>query len=92
MTTDVPHDLFALFLQVGLLSPAWYFKWDGQIRTQLQYLSYSVLDQRAFRGMVDVCLHDEGISTDKFHARGPCGLKELTSYKYVVAGNGQIRE
>lgn len=33
-----------------------------------------------------------GISTDKFHARGPCGLEELCSYKYVVHGNGQIRE
>jgi len=33
-----------------------------------------------------------GISTDKFHARGPCGLRELTSYKYVVHGDGQIRE
>jgi glutamate-5-semialdehyde dehydrogenase len=32
-----------------------------------------------------------GISTDKFHARGPCGLKELTSYKYVVYGAGQVR-
>ncbi len=32
-----------------------------------------------------------GISTDKFHARGPCGLIELTSYKYVVHGDGQIR-
>ncbi|MEX2174030.1 MAG: glutamate-5-semialdehyde dehydrogenase [Pirellulaceae bacterium] len=32
-----------------------------------------------------------GISTDKFHARGPCGLKELTTYKYVVFGDGQIR-
>ena len=32
-----------------------------------------------------------GISTDKFHARGPCGIEELTSYKYVVQGNGQIR-
>lgn len=32
-----------------------------------------------------------GISTDKFHARGPCGLKELTSYKYIAFGNGQIR-
>jgi len=32
-----------------------------------------------------------GISTDKFHARGPCGLRELTSYKYVVEGQGQIR-
>ena len=32
-----------------------------------------------------------GISTDKFHARGPCGLVELTSYKYVVYGDGQVR-
>ena len=33
-----------------------------------------------------------GISTDKIHARGPCGLHELTSYKYVVYGDGQVRE
>jgi glutamate-5-semialdehyde dehydrogenase len=33
-----------------------------------------------------------GISTDKFHARGPCGLLELTSYKYVVHGDGQVRD
>ena len=32
-----------------------------------------------------------GISTDKIHARGPMGLQELTSYKYVVRGSGQIR-
>ncbi len=32
-----------------------------------------------------------GISTDKFHARGPCGLRELTSYKYIVRGDGHIR-
>jgi glutamate-5-semialdehyde dehydrogenase len=32
-----------------------------------------------------------GISTDKFHARGPCGLKELTSYKWIVRGEGQVR-
>ncbi len=32
-----------------------------------------------------------GISTDKFHARGPVGLEGLTSQKYVVLGNGQIR-
>ena len=31
------------------------------------------------------------ISTQKLHARGPMGLKELTSYKYVIEGNGQIR-
>lgn len=33
-----------------------------------------------------------GISTDKFHARGPCGIEELTSYKYVVYGRGQVRK
>ncbi len=32
-----------------------------------------------------------GISTQKLHARGPMGLKELTSYKYIIKGNGQIR-
>ncbi len=33
-----------------------------------------------------------GISTDKLHARGPMGLEELTTYKWVVEGDGQIRE
>ena len=33
----------------------------------------------------------EKARTDKFHARGPCGLRELTSYKYVVQGTGQLR-
>ena len=33
-----------------------------------------------------------GISTDKFHARGPCGINELTSYKYVVYGQTHLRE
>jgi glutamate-5-semialdehyde dehydrogenase len=33
-----------------------------------------------------------GISTDKFHARGPCGLRELTTTKWVVYGDGQIRD
>jgi glutamate-5-semialdehyde dehydrogenase len=32
-----------------------------------------------------------GISTDKLHARGPMGLEELTTYKYLVTGDGQIR-
>ena len=32
-----------------------------------------------------------GISTDKFHARGPCGLRELTTYKWIVSGEGQVR-
>jgi glutamate-5-semialdehyde dehydrogenase len=33
-----------------------------------------------------------GISTDKLHARGPMGLEELTSYKFVVFGSGQLRK
>lgn len=33
-----------------------------------------------------------GISTDKLHARGPMGLEELTTYKFVISGKGQIRE
>ena len=32
-----------------------------------------------------------GISTQKLHARGPMGLRELTTTKYIVVGNGQIR-
>ena len=32
-----------------------------------------------------------GISTQKLHARGPMGLKELTSYKYQIVGTGQVR-
>ena len=33
-----------------------------------------------------------GISTDKLHARGPMGLEELTTYKYIISGDGQVRE
>ncbi|MDO8525477.1 MAG: glutamate-5-semialdehyde dehydrogenase [Candidatus Omnitrophota bacterium] len=33
-----------------------------------------------------------GISTDKIHARGPMGMEELTSYKYIIYGNGQVRK
>jgi glutamate-5-semialdehyde dehydrogenase len=32
-----------------------------------------------------------GISTDRLHARGPMGLKELCSYKYLIDGDGQVR-
>jgi len=32
-----------------------------------------------------------GISTDRLHARGPMGLKELCSYKWLVTGSGQVR-
>ncbi len=33
---------------------------------------------------------ETGISTNRLHARGPMGLNELTTYKYVIAGNGQV--
>lgn len=33
-----------------------------------------------------------GISTDKLHARGPCGLRELTSYKWIIRGTGHVRQ
>ena len=33
-----------------------------------------------------------GISTDRLHARGPMGLRELCTYKYIIRGNGQVRE
>ena len=32
-----------------------------------------------------------GISTQRLHARGPMGLRELNTYKYIIKGNGQIR-
>jgi glutamate-5-semialdehyde dehydrogenase len=32
-----------------------------------------------------------GISTDKLHARGPMGLEELTTYKYIINGSGQLK-
>jgi glutamate-5-semialdehyde dehydrogenase len=32
-----------------------------------------------------------GISTQKLHARGPMGLRELCTYKYIIRGNGQVR-
>ena len=34
---------------------------------------------------------DLGISTQKLHARGPMGLKELTTQKFIIRGNGQVR-
>jgi glutamate-5-semialdehyde dehydrogenase len=33
-----------------------------------------------------------GNSTQKLHARGPIGVRELTTYKYLVQGSGQVRE
>ena len=33
-----------------------------------------------------------GISTTKLHARGPMGIKEITTYKYIISGNGEVRD
>ena len=33
-----------------------------------------------------------GIATGKFHARGPVGIRELTTYKWIAYGNGQIKQ
>ncbi|MGH7002035.1 MAG: aldehyde dehydrogenase family protein, partial [Stellaceae bacterium] len=35
---------------------------------------------------------ETGISTNRLHARGPMGLRELTTYKYVIRGDGQVRK
>ena len=57
----------------------------------------AVLARKAYRV---ITLHDGGefgfggeigISTQKLHARGPMGVRELTSLKYVISGNGQVR-
>ena len=40
---------------------------------------------------LEKCLYYYGISTQKMHARGPMGLKELTAYKYIISGEGQVR-
>jgi glutamate-5-semialdehyde dehydrogenase len=35
---------------------------------------------------------ETGISTNRLHARGPMGLRELTTYKYLIHGHGQVRK
>ena len=44
----------------------------------------------------EMCIRDSGgeigIATGKFHARGPVGVDQLTSFKYIVSGNGQTRD
>lgn len=60
----------------------------GQIDAAAVYVNAST----AFTDGAEFGLGAEiGISTQKFHARGPLGLRELTSYKWVILGDGQIR-
>ena len=42
-------------------------------------------------GKTEIVESEMGISTQKLHARGPMGLRELTTYKYIVTGDGQTR-
>ena len=52
---------------------------------------YVNASQRFTEGFEFVLGAEIGISTQKLHARGPMGLKEMTTYKYLIDGNGQIR-
>ena len=54
-------------------------------------LSVAILPELAVGGMQLFSAESTGISTDKLHARGPVGLEGLTSQKYVVFGEGQVR-
>ena len=46
---------------------------------------------RVDTGLIEGALYIDGISTQKLHARGPMGLLALTTTKYIIYGNGQIR-
>ena len=52
---------------------------------------YAIVSTRFTDGFMFGFGAEIGISTQKLHARGPMGLKELTSYKYQLRGSGQVR-
>ena len=55
-------------------------------RRIMRYASTRFIDGEEFGFGAEI-----GISTQKLHARGPMGLRELTTYKYLVWGDGQVR-
>ena len=65
---------------------AWYFQRSVDSATVYWNASTRFTDGSEFGFGCEI-----GISTDKLHARGPMGLQELTSYKYLISGNGQVR-
>ena len=68
----------------------------GHIDTFLQVVDAAAVYANASTAFTDGAQFglgaEIGISTQKLHARGPMGLEELTSYKWLVRGNGQVRE
>ena len=66
---------------------------EKQFLAEIDSSSVYVDPSTRFRDGAEFGMGEEiGISTDKLHARGPMGLEELTTYKFVIEGTGQIRE
>ena len=51
-----------------------------------------MLQRHSLTGQNSDLAAEIGISTQKLHARGPMGLEEITTYKWIIDGNGQIRK
>ena len=89
----------ALFRAGRLQNVYFYPKWDST--TVIDFLNAHEVDAACVYTNVSTAFTDGGqfgfgaeigISTQKLHARGPMALSELTTYKYIISGNGQTRQ